>query len=143
MDIPNAQDSIYTPIVSPIQDNNQYRCIVTAVVLEHIRSSVTSAIATLTYKRKISTIAGSGTTVVADVINGGFIGDGGIATSAQINTPYHIAVDTSSNIYFTDFANRRIRKIDSNNTISTIVGTGVFAGGCNTARYWFYFRYCD
>lgn len=67
----------------------------------------------------ISTIAGIGT--------GGFSGDGGAATSAQLNKPYSIDVDNSGNVYFSDFNNQRIRKITtSTGLISTIAGTGSF-----------------
>jgi sugar lactone lactonase YvrE len=66
---------------------------------------------------KITTIAGTGTA--------GFSGDGGSATSAQINSPFGVAVDTSGNVYFADYMNHRIRKITaSSGKISTIAGTG-------------------
>ena len=65
----------------------------------------------------ISTIAGNGTA--------GFSGDGFAATAANLNTPKGVAVDTSGNIYIADYANNRIRKVDTSGTISTIAGTGV------------------
>lgn len=65
----------------------------------------------------ITTFAGTGTA--------GFSGDGGPATSAQINHPSSIAVDSSTNaVYFTDENNNRIRCIDTTGTISTLAGTG-------------------
>jgi len=51
----------------------------------------------------ISTIAGNGTA--------GYDGDGGLALSAQLNSPTDVAVDTSGNIYVADFGNDRIRKL--------------------------------
>ncbi len=69
----------------------------------------------VTAKGVISTIAGTGTA--------GSSGDGGAATSAQLNLPLGIAVDSSGNIYIADTANARIRKI-SNGTISTYAGNG-------------------
>ena len=65
----------------------------------------------------ISTIAGTGTA--------GFTGDTHAATSAEINTPYGVAADAAGNIYFTDYNNNRIRRIDgTTGIITTIAGTG-------------------
>jgi PKD repeat protein len=64
----------------------------------------------------ISTVAGNGTA--------GYSGDGGQATSAQINSPYGIAVDAQGNLYIADYGNNRVRKV-SGGIISTIAGTGV------------------
>jgi uncharacterized protein (TIGR03437 family) len=63
----------------------------------------------------ISTIAGNNTS--------GFSGDGGAATSAQLNQPGSIVLDSSGNIYFADGGNHRVRKI-SNGTITTFAGNG-------------------
>lgn len=63
---------------------------------------------------EIFTIAGTGTP--------GYSGDGGPAKDAQINRPIAIAVDTDGTIYFSDFANYVIRKIDKSGIISTIAG---------------------
>ncbi|MCB1192366.1 MAG: hypothetical protein H7A23_24580 [Leptospiraceae bacterium] len=68
------------------------------------------------YSYGITTLAGNG--------NGSFTGDGGAATSATLNNPYGVYVDSSSNIYIADTFNYRIRKIDSGGTMSTIAGTG-------------------
>jgi hypothetical protein len=66
----------------------------------------------------ITTVAGTGTA--------GYSGDGGAATAAQLNSPQSIAVDASGNIYFTDTANNRVRKVDVTwGTITTVAGTGV------------------
>jgi hypothetical protein len=64
----------------------------------------------------ISTVAGNNT--------GGYSGDGGPATSAQLNYPTSVAVDGSGNIYVADTSNYRIRKVTSGGTISTVVGNG-------------------
>ena len=64
----------------------------------------------------ISTIAGTGTS--------GFSGDGGPATAAQINQPWGLAFDGSGSIYFSDYYNYRIRKINAAGIISTIAGNG-------------------
>jgi uncharacterized protein (TIGR03437 family) len=57
-------------------------------------------------------------------------GDGGLALSAALSQPEGIAVDRSGNVYFSDAAVHRIRKIGTDGSIQTIAGTGVagFAG---------------
>ena len=64
----------------------------------------------------ITTIAGNGVA--------GFSGDGGQATSAELNYPRGAAVDAAGNLYVADRFNNRIRKITPDGRISTIAGTG-------------------
>jgi sugar lactone lactonase YvrE len=65
----------------------------------------------------IRTIAGTGVA--------GYSGDGGPATSAQLNTPSDVAVDQEGRIYIADTKNNVIRRIEANGTIRTVAGTGV------------------
>ena len=65
----------------------------------------------------ISTIAGNGTA--------GYSGDGGLATSAQLNEASSIAIDASGNLYIADYNNNRIRKVDNKGNISTVGGNGL------------------
>jgi sugar lactone lactonase YvrE len=64
----------------------------------------------------ISTVAGDG--------EQGFGGDGGAATSALLDAPTAVALDSNGNIYIADKHNNRIREVSAG-TISTIAGTGV------------------
>ncbi|MEK7475235.1 MAG: IPT/TIG domain-containing protein, partial [Candidatus Coatesbacteria bacterium] len=64
---------------------------------------------------QISTVAGTGTA--------GYNGEG-TATSAQINTPFGLAVDGAGNLYIADRTNARIRKVTAGGGISTVAGTG-------------------
>jgi uncharacterized protein (TIGR03437 family) len=64
----------------------------------------------------ISTVAGNGTQ--------GYSGDGGAATSAELNTPYDVIVDSSGNLYISDSGNFRVREVTTGGTISTIAGNG-------------------
>jgi NHL repeat len=61
----------------------------------------------------ISTFAGTGTC--------GYSGDGGAATSAELNNPYGLAVDSSNNVYIADTNNCLIRVVSSG-TITTFAG---------------------
>lgn len=59
----------------------------------------------------------------------GFGGDGGPATSAELNDPTQIAIDSNNNIYIDDLLNSRIRVINPAGIINTAAGTGL--GGYN------------
>ncbi len=54
----------------------------------------------------------------------GFRGDGGPATQALFNDIGAIATDRSDNLYLIDRSNQRIRRIDRNGIITTVVGNG-------------------
>ncbi len=55
-------------------------------------------------------------------------GNSGAATSAQLNIPQAIALDTSGNLYIADTGNNIIRKV-SGGTITTAVGNGTAGYG--------------
>lgn len=64
----------------------------------------------------ITTVAGNGTDQAS--------GDGGAATAAQLSFSYQIAFDATGNLFFADYINARIRKIDTQGIVTTIAGTG-------------------
>jgi len=66
----------------------------------------------------ITTVAGSGAA--------GYSGDGGPATSALLNFPRGLAVDSKGNLYIADGRNYRVRKVTPEGIISTLAGTGVY-----------------
>jgi uncharacterized protein (TIGR03437 family) len=76
---------------------------------------------------RITTVAGNGSP--------GFSGDGGNATSAQLNRPTGIELDGAGILYIADWGNARVRKVDLTGAISTIAGTGDshFNGEAGTA----------
>src|SRR5262245_41279608 len=69
----------------------------------------------------ITTVAGNGTA--------GFSGDGGPATSAQLNAPFSVAVDSAGNIYIAEWSNNRVRKVSPSGVITTFAGTGAAGFG--------------
>ncbi len=79
----------------------------------------------------ISTIAGTGAY--------GFSGDGGPATAATMCRPKGLATDNRGNLFFADFENGKIRKIDASGTITTVAGRLGWGysgdGGPATAAY--------
>lgn len=74
----------------------------------------------------ISTVAGTGTQ--------GYSGDGGEATSAQLDSPAGIVLSSSGDLYIADSHNNRIRKITSG-VITTVAGNGTagYSGDSGTA----------
>jgi sugar lactone lactonase YvrE len=69
----------------------------------------------------IATVAGNGSK--------GFAGDGGPATSAELNVPYALAFDSQGHLFIADSGNNRIREVNGG-AITTVVGNGIegFAG---------------
>ena len=53
----------------------------------------------------------------------GDLGDGGLATAAELNKTYGVARDSSGNIYIADAANQIIRVVNTAGDISTFAGT--------------------
>jgi len=79
--------------------------------------------------RKVTVATGIISTVAGTVGSGGYSGDGGSATLAQINNPQGIALDAAGNLYIADAGNSAIRKVDAaTGNISTLAGTGISSG---------------
>ncbi len=70
-------------------------------------------------------------TVYAGNGTAGYGGDGGPATSAQLNEPRSVVVDASGNVYIADYGNQRIRRVRPDGVIETVAGLGANAEGQN------------
>ena len=65
----------------------------------------------------IQTVAGTGA--------GGYLGDGGLATSAELNDPYGVYVDSLGNLFIADADNSVVREVvASTGNIQTVAGNG-------------------
>jgi DNA-binding beta-propeller fold protein YncE len=77
----------------------------------------------------ITTVAGD---YAADKANdglGGFSGDGGPATQAQLNDPQGVAVDGAGDLFIADTFNNAIREVTPSGIISTVVNSASPGGG--------------
>jgi sugar lactone lactonase YvrE len=84
----------------------------------------------------ITTVAGNG--VGAGTATGGFSGDGGLATQAELEIPNGVAVDSVGNLFISDMGNQRVREVDAaSGIITTIAGNGTYGysgnGGAATS----------
>jgi trimeric autotransporter adhesin len=70
----------------------------------------------IAWSGKIVTIAGTGAA--------GYNGDNIAGETAQLNAPVNTVVDAGGNVFIVDFLNQRVRKLQANNIIVTVAGTG-------------------
>jgi trimeric autotransporter adhesin len=74
--------------------------------------------------RKVSSSSGIIVTIAGS--DAGELGDGGQATSAVLNYPFGVAVDSSGDFFIADTMNNRIRKVSSSGIIITVAGNGTY-----------------
>ena len=63
---------------------------------------------------RVWTVAGTGIP--------GFSGDGSDATTAQLNRPHHVVVDSDGSLFIADAGNFRVRRVSPQGRIDTVVG---------------------
>ena len=87
--------------------------------------------------REVSVSTGIIQTVAGTIGSaGGFSGDGGAATSAQLNGPYGVFIDDSNDILIADSGNAAVREVvASTGFIQTIAGIPANAGGFPTPGF--------
>jgi uncharacterized protein (TIGR03437 family) len=74
---------------------------------------------------RVRKVASDGTiTTIAGLGTPGFSGDGGLAVSAQLNTPVAVAIDSTGNVYISEQGSNRIRRVAPSGVISTFAGNG-------------------
>lgn len=79
----------------------------------------------------ITTVAGSGVICPSSYFSY-CSGDGGAATSATLNGPAAVAVDTAGNLYVSDSGNNAIRRVDASSGVMTTVAGGPSKSILNT-----------
>lgn len=77
-----------------------------------------------TNNNKVLKLSNGALTTVAGIGTGGFSGDNGQATLAQLFAPRAVAVDSAGNVYIADYTNQRIRMVSTTGIITTIAGNG-------------------
>jgi sugar lactone lactonase YvrE len=82
---------------------------------------------TYNYRIRKVTTAGIISTIAGDGV-GGYSGDGGQATAAELGAVGNVTADGSKNIYIADQSNGCIRKINTSGIINFVAGTCATAG---------------
>ncbi|MEK7830600.1 MAG: VCBS domain-containing protein, partial [Acidobacteriota bacterium] len=85
-----------------------------------------------TNNHRIRRVSGGiiGVAVTQGIPRSGFEGDGGSATTARLNSPSAVAVDSGGNLYILDKGNNRIRRVvAATNIINTVIGNGEIGFG--------------
>eukprot|EP01034_Spumella_vulgaris_P032010 gene32010-39543_t len=75
---------------------------------------------------KVVNLASGILSLVAGTGSAASDGDGGLASSASVNSPRGVFVDASSNVYITENGGNKVRKVSAaDGLISTIIGVGI------------------
>lgn len=74
----------------------------------------------------ISTVAGKGNDPSRGYYFGGYSGDNGPATVAELKEPWGLALDASGNLFIADSGNGKVRKVSTEGVITTVAGSSEF-----------------
>jgi uncharacterized protein (TIGR03437 family) len=105
---------IEPPACSPVRPTRKSTILVLAILATASTPALCRAQGSQGYA--ISTVAGNGTQ--------NYSGDGGPATSAEMQLPRGVAVDSAGNLYIADTDDCVIRKVSPIGTITTVAGNG-------------------
>jgi hypothetical protein len=94
----------------------RHATLIAAITAFVLGAGAAAALAFPTAPAQIWTVAGTGGT--------GSAGDGGPATSAELNQPFDISPTADGGFLVADKGNNRIRKVSASGTITTVAGTG-------------------
>jgi hypothetical protein len=106
-------DGVVTTLLS---GSTPYAVAVDAIGNVYSAETSNNLIRKVTPSGAVMVVAGNGTA--------GYAGDGGPAMSAQLNSPYGVAVDAAGNLYIADCYNNAIRRVTPGGIISTVAGNG-------------------
>jgi sugar lactone lactonase YvrE len=98
--------------------NYPYGVAVDASANVYIADSSNNRVRMVSASGIITTVAGNGACC--------FSGDGGAATSSELDSPAGVAVDAAGDLYIADRYGERIRKVAASGTITTAAGNGVY-----------------
>jgi len=73
----------------------------------------------------ITNFAGTGLGSGGAPASGGYSGDNGPATAADLNGPFALAIDKNNNVYFADGYNHVVRKVNTAGIITTVAGNHI------------------
>jgi hypothetical protein len=119
---PTPASAVYSSAIA-VGGTRASKTAIKAIAVKPEMSTSNVASATYWISGTITTVAGNGTA--------GYTGDAGPATSAELNEPNGVAVDSSGNLYIADALNFVIRKTTASGTMSTFVGTGQGINGAH------------
>ncbi len=105
--IPATSASLYGPIGVAIDSSGNL----------YIAEQNNERIRKVTASGVITTVAGNGVA--------GYNGDNIPATSASLDDPFDVAVDSFGNLYIADYYNYRVRKVTASGVITTVAGNGI------------------
>jgi hypothetical protein len=61
---------------------------------------------------------------IISTVAGGWVGDDGLATNANLNHPAGVVLNAAGNLYIAEYFANRVRKVDTNGIITTVAGDG-------------------